>query len=353
LSFKTSIHSTVKKDQFIHHFIFDEFSATPKYQQVVGNILRGIQQGVFKKGDMLPSINDLSLNFDIARITVEKGYNELRKRGIINSTPGKGYFIVDVNIKQNLRILLIFNKLSAHKKLIYDAFVETLGDKATIDFYIYNNDFILFKKLIENRKEDYTHLVIIPHFIDSEDKAYQIINTLPKEKLILLDKIAPQITGEYGAVYENFEKDIYAALEQAKEQLSKYKTLKVIFPEGSYYSKEIVKGFSHFCRDFAFDYEVISNLDNEDNTEGVAYLNLVEDDLVVLLEKIQAQGFELGNQVGIISYNETPLKRFILNGLTTVSTDFRAMGKAAAQLILDNRKEHIENPFYLTLRQSL
>jgi Periplasmic binding protein-like domain len=182
--------------------------------------------------------------------------------------------------------------------------------------------------------------------------------------LILLDKIAPQITGEYGAVYENFEKDIYTALEQAKEQLSKYSVLKIIFPEGSYYSKEIVKGFTHFCRDYAFDYEVISNLENAQNTEGplfsnifdiegVAYLNLVEDDLAFLLEKIQAQGFELGKQVGIISYNETPLKRFILNGLTTVSTDFKAMGESAAALILNNSKAHIENPFYLTLRDSL
>lgn len=37
------------------------------------------------------------------------------------------------------------NKLSALKKIIYDAFVETLGEKAAIGFYIYNNDYGLFK----------------------------------------------------------------------------------------------------------------------------------------------------------------------------------------------------------------
>jgi DNA-binding transcriptional regulator YhcF (GntR family) len=354
----------MKKSKITDTIVIDEFSATPKYQQLANSILRGIQKGVIQKGDMMPSINEVSAMFDISRVTTERGYSHLRKMGILESVHGKGYFIKKIDFTQNLKIFLLFNKLSAHKKIIYDAFVAALGEQAAIDFYIYNNDFLLFKKLIETRKEDYTHLVIIPHFIDSEDKAYQIINTLPKEKLILLDKIAPQITGEYGAVYENFEKDIYTALEQAKEQLSKYKVLKIIFPEGSYYSKEIVKGFTHFCRDFAFDYEVISSFENEQNiesneipnpfgTEGVAYLNLVEDDLIVLLEKIQAQGFELGKQVGIISYNETPLKRFILNGLTTVSTDFKAMGESAAALILNNSKAHIENPFYLTLRDSL
>ena len=38
----------------------------------------------------------------------------------------------------------------------------------------------------------------------------------------------------------------------------------------------------------------------------------------------------IGKQVGIISYNETPLKKIILNGITTISTDFEAMGIEAA-----------------------
>lgn len=57
--------------------------------------------------------------------------------------------------------------------------------------------------------------------------------------------------------------------------------------------------------------------------------------------------------MGIISYNETPLKKIILEGITTISTDFQLMGKQTAQLILENAKEHIEVPFYLTLRASL
>jgi hypothetical protein len=72
--------------------------------------------------------------------------------------------------------------------------------------------------------------VILPHFIEGGDTAHHIINTIDKEKLILLDKIIPGVTGNFGAVYENFEKDIYGALEQALPQLQKYHTLKIIFP---------------------------------------------------------------------------------------------------------------------------
>ncbi|MEO7044665.1 MAG: substrate-binding domain-containing protein, partial [Ferruginibacter sp.] len=64
-------------------------------------------------------------------------------------------------------------------------------------------------------------------------------------------------------------------------------------------------------------------------------------------------GLKVGEQVGIISYNEIPLKKIILNGITTISSDFDQMGKIAAELILSNSKEHIEVPFKLTLRASL
>jgi DNA-binding LacI/PurR family transcriptional regulator len=61
----------------------------------------------------------------------------------------------------------------------------------------------------------------------------------------------------------------------------------------------------------------------------------------------------VGEDVGVISYNEIPLKKFILNGITTISTDFQQMGERAAQLILENSKAHIEIPFSITLRASL
>ncbi|MFD1817872.1 DNA-binding transcriptional regulator, GntR family [Pseudarcicella hirudinis] len=343
----------MKPPKIIDVIRIDEFSSTPKYHQLANSILEAIQKDIVKKGDSMPSINEISFEFNIARVTVEKGYNYLRGLGVLGSVPGKGYYIKSTDYSQDLKIFLLFNKLSNHKKIIYDSFVEALGDQAAIDFYIYNNDFNLFKRLINNRKEDYTHYVIIPHFIDGEEMAYQVINTLPKEKLILLDKIVPQITGDFGAVYENFENDIYHALGQAIERLSKYTKLKIIFPENSYFPQEIIKGFENFCKNYAFDHEVVHSIENEDVMKGEAYVNLMEDDLVTLIDKIMGKQMILGQDVGIISYNETPLKRLILNGLTTISTDFKAMGKSTAELVLNNSKRHVENPFYLKLRSSL
>ncbi|WP_317169191.1 substrate-binding domain-containing protein [Mucilaginibacter humi] len=83
------------------------------------------------------------------------------------------------------------------------------------------------------------------------------------------------------------------------------------------------------------------------------YINLMEDDLVELVEKIISSKLKVGEDIGVISYNETPLKKIILNGITTISTDFKMMGEKAAEMALTNTKEHLAIPFKVTLRDSL
>ena len=343
----------MKPLKFFEHIHIDEYSATPKYLQLTNSILTAIEAGKINKNDMLPSINELSYELEISRDTAEKGYKYLKKIGVLGSIPGKGYYITATDFRQTLRICLFFNKLSPHKKIIYDSFVEALGEQVAVDFYVYNNDCKLFKRLLSNKMEGYSHYVVIPHFIEGGENAYEIINTIPKEKLVLLDKKVPGVEGEYAAVYENFEKDIYQALEQARSDLSKYHTIKLIFPEKSYYPKEIKRGFLRFCQQYAFNHKLVTDIQSEPITEGEVFINLMEDDLVTLIERIISLQLEVGKQVGVISYNETPLKKIILNGISTISTDFQQMGAIAAKMILENLRTHVEVPFYLTKRASL
>ncbi len=343
----------MKKLTIIDLIKVDEYSFTSKYLQIANSVIREIKNENIQMGDSMPSINELSIKLDISRDTVERGYKHLKNIGIIDSIPRRGYFIKNTEFSSPLKIFLLFNKLSEHKKKIYDSFFATLGDHAVIDFYIYNNNFSLFKRLLLNRRNDYTHYVIIPHFIEGGENAYEIINTIPKDRLLLLDKVVPNVTGEYAAVYENFEMDIYNALTEAADQLSKYHTFKIIFPKNSYYPPEILKGFKNFCQDNAFSYKIISDIIDEPISEGEVYINVMERDLISLIEKILLLNLKVGKQVGIISYNEIPIKKIILNGITTISSDFDQMGKIAAELILSNSREHIEVPFKLTLRASL
>jgi DNA-binding transcriptional regulator YhcF (GntR family) len=321
--------------------------------QLVNSILESIRLGKLKKGDPLPSINEVSYGYEISRITVEKGYNELRKRNFIASHPGKGFFIINDKVEQDLKILLLFNKLSAHKKQIYDALVLKLGDRAAIEFYIYNNDATQFCQLLESHLIGYSHYVIIPNFIEGDELAIKVINKIPKDQLLILDKLLTGITGKFAAVYQPFENDIFTSLCEASESLKKYSRMVLIFPENSYYPKDIMQGFINFCNSYEFNYKIINDILNSKIRPGELYITVMEDDLVQLLDLVPSTGFEVGKDIGIISYNETPLKKFILNGITTISTNFEEMGRKAGELILDNRKVHFENPFKIRLRPSV
>lgn len=346
----TTQHQKSSVYQFI---VLDDRSITPKYQQLANSIIDAVENGNLKKDTILPSISDLSFEFEISRDTAQRGYSFLKGFGLLGSIPGKGYFIKSTEVQHDVKVLLLFNKLSQHKKIIYDSIVSYLGKQALIDLYIYDNDFSSFRKLLESKQNGYTHYVIIPHFIQDGDNAYEVINAIDKSKLILLDKLVQGVNGKFGAIYEDFELDIHSALKQALEPLRKYDTLKIIFPENSYFPKEILKGFQTFCKEYAFECKIVHHLPSESIRHGDVFITLMEEDLVLLIEKVLDSRLQVGKDVGIISYNETPLKRIILNGITTISTDFKMMGRKAAEMVLTKSREHIQIPFQLTLRPSL
>ena len=116
---------------------------------------------------------------------------------------------------------------------------------------------------------------------------------------------------------------------------------------------EIIDGFNRYCQDYAFNYQVINSIENDKISTGEAFITVMEDDLVNLIERLMQLNLKAGEDVGIISYNETPIKKIILNGITTISTNFSEMGEMAARLILGNQRQHLEVPFKLTLRNSL
>lgn len=338
------------------HFIkLDNYSSTPKYQQIFNSITQGIEDGNIEAGARLPSIPEICSNFDIAKKTVEKAYRMLKDKGIIEAVHGKGHYVKTARVRQRRRIFLIFNKLSRHKKIIYDQFVRELGDDVAIDFYVYHNEFALFREMITNpnHRVVYSNYVIIPHFMSSAHKAKEIINQLPKHKLLILDKLVEGIEGNYPAVYQNFEKNIYDALHELRPRIREYDKVNLVFPYDTYQPRDIIWGFQRFCVDADMTCEVISDIETHELARREVYITLMEEDLVNLIKKTKQLNYQPIRDVGIISYNENPIKEILLNGITVISTDFEEMGRAAARQIIEGRTDHIENPFRVILRNSL
>jgi DNA-binding transcriptional regulator YhcF (GntR family) len=320
----------------------------PKYKQIVSSIEKAIEEGKLKKDERLPSINKVCLEFTLSRDTVLQAYEELKKRGIIYAVLGKGYYIksTEVGIKQ--RIFLLFEELNIFKEDLYNAIIENIGKDVEVDIFFHHFNLKVFQKLINDSNGNYTKYIIMPTNLVG---AAAVIKTLPVNEIYILDQTNSELKS-YPAVFQNHKKDIYDALLKGKYKIIKYKKLILIFP-GYREPIGMREGFEKFCLDFIIEYEVITEFANREIKTGEVYIIPNDRDLVGVIEKSKNQNLKLGLDFGIISYNETPLKKVVENGITTISTDFTAMGKSMVQMILGGKKVQIENKCALIIRNSL
>lgn len=331
----------------------DEHSKIPKYQQVADYIISEIGGGLVKVGDKIPSINETSEELLLSRDTVEKAYKNLRKRGIITAVQGKGFYVTSTLRTDGKRILLVFNKLSDHKKTIYNSFIKKLGDTATVDLHVHNSDNKMLEKVIIENLGRYDYYVIMPHLKNETPSVRDAINKIPKEKLLLINKDLQGITGSYGCVFEDFELDIHQALFNGLTRIKRYKKLILIFPMENYYCTGIRDGFVNFCLQNQFEYEVIESAAGREIHVKELYIVIEESDLVEIVKKVTSRNLKLGRSVGIIAYNDSPFKEILAGGISVLSTDFERMGAEIANMIQTKNHRKIKNPFSLILRSSV
>lgn len=339
----------------------DENSRVPKYKQIVDSIVYNISIGNLKIDQKIPSINMFSEDFYISRDTVEKAYNILKERKIITSIKGKGYYITGTKLVSKINILFLINKLSAYKMTTYNSFVNSIGANSNTDLLIYHCDETLFLNLLDKNKEAYDYYVIMPHFktndlkhVSFTDEVINSIKKIPKEKLIILDNIKLGMDGQIVEIYQDFENDIYNALIEGLSKINKYEKLILIYPEKAVYPypRRILHGFKKFCVEHAINFEILNEVyDDMVLKKGDLFITIEESDLVNLVKLIRDSKFILGENIGIISYNDTPLKELL--GITVVSTDFKVMGESASKMILNKEKGKIKVPFNFIDRNSI
>lgn len=343
------------------HIQINEKSRIPKYKQIVDSIIADISNGNLKVGEKIPSINELSETCYLSRDTVEKAYKQLKDRKVIISVKGKGYYTAKTDLISKANIFFLVNKPSTYKMIIYNSFVDSIGVNGHVNMFIYHCDESLFIKSLERSMGAYDYYVIMPHFRDENsnhvsytDNVIKVLEQIPKDKLIMLDNTKPGISGNYGAIYQDFQNDIYKALNEGLERIKKYDKIILVYPRKSAnpYPRRILHGFQQFCWENNLDFEILDEIyDEMDLQSKDAYITIQERDLVNLVRQVRKKKLVLGKDIGIISYNETPLKELL--GITVISTDFKTMGETAAYMLLKNKKEKVKNVFKYIERNSV
>jgi DNA-binding transcriptional regulator YhcF (GntR family) len=328
---------------------FEDNLPVPKYRQIIDAIQQKINAGELKKGDKIPSLNMFCQQYGLSQDTVLMAYNELKAKGIITSKVGKGYFIQNEDTTFRHRVLLVFDHLTAYKEELYDSFKEALQKEGSEQIFFHHNNPKMFRTIIAGSVGDYSAYVIMP--VDHPD-AFATICKLPAGKVFILDQGRKQYKDLYPYVCQDFERDIYRVLKLNAELVGKYQRMVLVTRRKNSHFRDIVTGFRDYCKQHPIPAEIVADLKSFEIKPGDAFVVVDDRDLEFLVRYSIEHQMQLGADLGIVSYNETPLKGIVASGITTISTDFAQMGKTMAKMILNHQKLKLDNPFMMNKRSS-
>ena len=337
--------------------ILDISDKAPIYKQLVEQFEEAIRSGKLKPGEQVASMNDFAMQMGISKETVKKTYGILREKGLLIPQQGKGFYVAESYLDSKPKVLVLFDKLSIYKEVLYNSLAEELGEHADLTILTHNQNLELFTYYLDTYLDKFDYYVISPHFAldpKTQQAAVKLISRVPNRKLIMIDHWMQNYQGNYGAVYQDFENDVYEGLKQGLDKIKSSAALKVITLPSSLYGSMVTKGVEKFANEFEIPVSFMHTVPEVVNTnETYLILNSqLDSGLAAFARKLKEQNMEVGKDVFVISYNEFDLNEVVLNGLTTISTDFKQMGRTAAQMIIQKKswKEHCD--FRMTHRST-
>lgn len=328
----------------------DHSKSLPIYLQITDSIIEGINNKSLQSGDKLPSINEISVSYSIARETVNKSFKILQEKGVIKSIHGKGFYISSNSVVVKHKIFLMLGNYSAYMSDTVNGIKKTIKEKAEIDFYFHHFNPKQFELLIKNNLGLYTEFVVSS--FDHPD-VLKALKEIPSNKLYVID-ILPENSNitSYKGVYQDHGDDIARILFTLKESIKRYNNLQFIFRDTFTLPPQSLKEkFIQFCQGHGIEYKVFTEYPKT-ISKGDSYIVIDDTDLVQLVTDIHSKGLKMGQDIGVISYNEIALKKVVSTGISTISTDFEYMGKQLATLILGNKRELMQNPTFFIDRGS-
>lgn len=319
-----------------------------KYKAIVHFIEQKIISGEYRIGDHIPSVNALKIRFGISRSSVFLAMDELKSRGLIESVSAIGYYVASdqVNIKE--KVLLLFNEFTAFKEAIYNSFISTIGNTASVDIMFHNYNRNVFEALLRSANGKYNSYVLMPGKFTGIEHILENI----EGHIVLADHYDRALVGKYSSVGQDFEEDTYQALSSGLPKLHKYKRL-ILIQRSEIEPEERYLGLRRFCIENRFKSDLIPSIRDWRIERGDLFITAEDKELVELLKLAKKLDLTPGKDIGIISYNDTPMKEILAGGISTLTTDFNSMGKTLAEMVEDKALRTVANPCTLIMRNSI
>jgi len=324
---------------------FNKSFNTTKVKHLVDALSNAISQGTYKAGQALPSVNEISREYNLSRDTVFKAYQKLKSYGIIDSTPAKSYHVINaVN-----SVLLMLDVYSPFKDVLYNSFVNKLPKNYKVDlvFHFYNER--LFETVIHDSLGRYNSYVIMNF---SNESFHESLRKIDPVRLLLLD-LGDFDKNRYSYICQDFGKSVYVCLMKNLGLIKKYRKFVLHLSDESEHPKILIKYFIKFAKDNQLDALVTTTLQECKICQDTAYLVIEQKDLVDIVKRCKVEKLRIGTDIGLIAYNDTPMYEIIENGITVISTDFATMGQEAAEFVRTRQKVYDVIPVQMIVRGSL
>lgn len=320
-----------------------------KHEQLVSGIINAIDAKILSKGDPLPSVNTMVRELGFARKTIVKAYTELKDRGLVESKNRLGYYISNDTTNQRLKIALVLYAFQAFQEKFYNTFRETMGDNVHIDVYFHHNNIDFLESILTSIKGRYGMYVIAPV---PDIRLRSILLQIPPEKVIIVDRYL-DFCPEISFVSQKFYQPFLNTLNSLTSSFSRFESIVFFFRPNSDNPQGLHDAFTEYVENQSFDYEVLDNYRSGSIRKGSAYITLSDSDLWELLKDCKEQNLILGEDVGILSHNDSSIKEIVLDGITTFSTDFNEMARKAAEFVKVRKPTQVIIPSILFRRGSL
>lgn len=329
----------------------DENGKTPKFLQIVNSIIAQIDAGVFKPGDRLPSINETSAEYYLARATVEKAYCSLLKSGHITSLYRKGFYVSDGKIVK--RVLFLTGALSETNRAIFKSVSEQLGKAYKVDIYVYDYQREYLFDGLEKQAGNYHYYVLMPHHLADMVDLAEVLKKIPAERLIILDGSISSLGRNCATIRFGGGDQFRAVLEQNVALLQKYRTLNFVTTDNEYVPADWYSAFLNFTEQYRLDGRVLDTADEIPLQKGAAYLLVDDDDLINLIQEANQKRFIPGEDVGLVSFNDARYKAVVGGGISVIKTDVSVVGNHLAHIIEHHEKQSVRIPMQFIKRGSL
>jgi len=326
-----------------------EVNSLTKREKIVRGITECLSDDILERGDILPSVNELSSKLGYSRETVVKAYKTLKERGLVNSKHGLGYFISNADVDQKLNIALVLYGFQTFQQDFYGKFRKTLGDTYQIDVFFHHNNMHMYQSILNTIKLQYGMYVIAP--IQTQDAAHQLLD-FPKDKLLIIDRYQ-YLGDDVSHITQEFETSLSLVFESLETRIKDFSKIILFYRDDTDYPSGIYSSFMNFCKTKKIDVEVYKEYDESLLQKDIIYFTIGDTDLWQLLKDAKNHELEIGSDIGILSHNDSPVKEIIQGGITTFSTDFKLMAQKAAKYVIERKPAKEIIPCLLIRRKSL